>query len=684
MKNTLQMLLLLLLGLSQLSPARALPITVAADGSGDFRTIQAAINSLPGQAAAPRLVFIKNGTYREKVSIDQKNNIILRGQSETGVVLTYSLARDAWRCEPVVGQDDWGVATLNLRNSPDITLENLTILNSYGFEAKGELIIDCPAEAGGRKTVSRTGHQMALRTMPGATRIVVRHCTLRALGGDTVSPWDTEAGMYYFQDCTLEGGVDFYCPRGWAYAENCRFECHNRSAAIWHDGSGGRDQKTVLKNCTFSGDDQFKLGRFHREAQFYLVDCHFPRNMADADIYWAESGPGARQWGRRVYYANCHREGGDYAWMSTNLATAEDAPQAAQITAAWTFGGRWNPLTGERGAAPATAASQDTIAEKMLVFQRTVGGWPKAVGEVKVNYDHRLGAVACAGTLDDKNRNDATIDNNATSREIKYLVGAFKRTNNLAYRQAAERGVRYLLAMQQASGGFPQFYPDSSSYRGQITYNDDAMVLALRVLRAVSEQRDDFALLDGDLVAPAKAAVARGVRCILRTQYVQHGTLTVWCAQHDRRTFQPCKARAYELPSLSGEESVGIVEFLMSLDHPTPEVKRAVDAAVSWLSAVKMTGWAMQEINDPRQPSGRDRLIVPQAGATLWARFYDLETNLPIYVGRDGVKHAKLADIENERRTGYMYARTWPARLLDRDYPKWRAAQQQPPATVQK
>ena len=150
---------------------------------------------------------------------------------------------------------------------------------------------------------------MALRTMPGATRIVVKNCTFRSLGGDTVSPWDTEAGMYYFKDCTMEGAVDFYCPRGWAYAENCRFECHNLNAAIWHDGSGNRDEKTVLKNCTFVGDDGFKLGRFHREAQFYLIGCHFPQNMADADIYWAESGPGAKQWGRRVYYANCHRIG---------------------------------------------------------------------------------------------------------------------------------------------------------------------------------------------------------------------------------------------------------------------------------------------------------------------------------------------------------------------------------------
>ena len=674
MKTTL-LALLLLPGLPAARAQSAPVATVAADGSGQFRTIQAAVNSLPNAAAKPRTVFIKNGVYNEKVFIDGKANIVLKGQSEKGVVLTFPQARDAWRCDPVAGADDWGVAVVNLRNSPDITLEKLTVINSYGFLNKGKanVVIDCPAEPGKPKTVSPTGHQMALRTMPGATRLIFRNCTFRALGGDTVSPWDTEAGMYYFKDCTMEGAVDFYCPRGWAYAENCQFECHNLSAAIWHDGSGNKDSKTVLKNCRFSGDDGFKLGRFHREAQFYLLNCQFAKNMADADIYWAESGPGAKQWGRRVYYYNAHREGGDYAWMKNNLATAEGAPTASQITPAWTFGGRWNPLTGQRSAALAAAAVQDSIAEKMLVFQRNVGGWPKAVGEVKVSYDHRLSVVERAGTLDDRNRNDATIDNNATTREITYLVEAFKRTNNPAYRQAAERGVRYLLTMQLPSGGFPQFYPDSSNYRGQITYNDDAMVRALRLLKAVSEQKGDFALLDWGLVGPAKDAVAKGVQCILKTQYVQRGKLTAWCAQHDRRTLLPTKARAFELPALSGSETVGIVEFLMSLDKPAPEVKRSIEAAVAWLNEVKMPGFAMQEIKDPKQPTGRDRVIVPEAGSTIWARFYDLETNKPIYVGRDGVKRANMADIENERRAGYVYASTWPAKLLAKDYPKWQA-----------
>jgi PelA/Pel-15E family pectate lyase len=538
---------------------------------------------------------------------------------------------------------------------------------------------------------------MALRTMPGTTRLTVKHCTFRSLNGDTVSPWDVDAGLYYFKDCTMEGGVDFYCPRGWAYAENCRFICHNMSAAIWHDGSGNQDQKTVLKNCVFEGDDNFKLGRFHREAQFFLINCQFPKNMADADIYWAQSGPGAKQWGRRVYYQNCHRKGGDYAWHQDNLSTAPGAPKAAQITADWTFGGRWYPVSGKAAtvavpaynptakdrystvptasasAAPAAtpASAIDSVAERMLVYQRTVGGWPKAVGEVKVKYDQPMSVTAIAATRDDAGRNDATIDNDATTREIRYLAGAFNTTRNPAYKAAAEKGVRYLLQMQYPNGGFPQFYPDLSSYRHLITYNDNAMVRALQVLRDVSRRTHGLEVLDASLVAPATQAVDRGISCILQTQYVQRGKRTAWCAQHDEKTLLPAKARAFELPALSGMETVGIVQFLLDTDNPTPAIRQAVDAAVAWLQAVQLTGYTTKEVPDPKLPKGFDRVIVPQAGSVIWARFYDLSTNQPIYVGRDSQPRATLAEIEYERRTGYAYAGTWPEKLLSRDYPRW-------------
>ncbi|WP_245849709.1 pectate lyase [Hymenobacter crusticola] len=646
-------------------------IVVAQNGSGDFRTIQEAINSLPKGAASLPVVLIKNGTYREKVTIDGKPGLVLRGQSEKGVIITISQANAYFRCDAATA-GRWDVATLNLRDSPGMTLEQLTVVNSYGADHPNGETLACPTSPGGKITINSADHQMALYTGANTTRLVVRHCTFRTLGNDTVSPWDKEDGLYYFADCTLEGSVDFYCPRGWAYAENCRFICHNLNAAIWHDGSMNKDAKTVLKNCTFTGDKGWKLGRYHHDSQFYLLSCRFDQNMADADIYPAPSGDSAPMWGRRVYYYNCHRQGGDYAWLRDNLASASNAPTPAQITANWTFGGRWNvDPKAPKLPAPGPVA-KDSTAERMLYYQRLDGGWPKAIGEHKIDYNQPLSAVQKATLTDDGGRNDATIDNNATTHEITYLLHAFTTTSNPAYRKAAEKGISYLLKMQYPNGGFPQFYPDLTGYHHQITYNDDAMIRVLRLLRTITERKGDYASVDQNLRLKAQQAVERGIDCILKTQYVQHGKLTAWCAQYDEKTLQPAKARNFELPSLSGSETVGIVEFLMQIDNPSPEVKRAIDSAVAWLQEVKIPGYTIKTIKDPKQPKGFDRVIEPNASSTIWARFYDLETNKPIYVGRNSEKKNSLAEIEYERRTGYGYAGTWPETLLAKEYPAWR------------
>ena len=323
-------------------------ITVAQDGSGKYKSIQEAINSLDSVSTKQRTIFIKNGVYREKLLIT-KSLLKLQGESENGVIILTTLPRDVWRCEH---SDDFGAATINVKGH-DLSFERLSIINDYGFNAKKDTTISCTTEAGGSnnrttlpredgekigsKIVRKDGHQFAFRSFPNATRLSFINCTFRAGGGDTVSPWDVNGGLYYFQNCTMEGHVDFYCPRGWAWAENCKFICHNMNAAIWHDGSNYESSKTVLKNCTFEGDKGYKLGRFHREAQFYLIDCKFDENMADAEIY--QSSTTQLKWGKRVYYYNCHRKGNDFAWYANNLKI-----DPTTITIDWTFDGKWKPV----------------------------------------------------------------------------------------------------------------------------------------------------------------------------------------------------------------------------------------------------------------------------------------------------------------------------------------------------
>ncbi|NCI51623.1 pectate lyase [Sediminibacterium roseum] len=659
-------------------------IVVDKDGAGDFRSIQDAVNSLPVAADAPRIIFVRKGVYREKVFID-KDFVSLIGEDRNKTIITISLARDVWRCEH---PDDWGVAAINLKGS-DIVLENLTITNSFGFDNmnnKEGIRFDCPNDTlNPSKVTGRDGHQMALRSFT-TTRLIVRNCTLRAYGGDTVSPWNTDNGMFYFSNCLMEGGVDFYCPRGWAYAENCEFVAHGNVAAIWHDGSRYKDSKTVLVNCKFRGDDGFKLARYHRDAQFYLVNCSFANNMADAAVYLNPSNPqNTIQWGHRVYFYNSHREGGDYAWHRDNLETAEGSPKASQINTAWTFAGKWQPtsiptkvvIDEEQKrqtpvAALKTQQTTDPVAENMLAYQRAAGGWPKAVNEIKVDYNKVLSDAERTAIKNDSMHKDATIDNAATMREIRYLAKAFKKTRNPDYLRAAEKGIRYYLRAQYANGGWPQYYPDSALYRSQITYNDDAMVNVLNVLQDVLESKNDLDVIDRAYVPAIADAVNRGVQCILKTQIVVDGKRTAWCAQYNKKTLQPEMARKFELASLSGSESVGITRFLMRVKDPSEEIKNAVKAAVEWFEKVKITGYKYGDVNAPNEPKGKDRVITPEPGSVIWARFYEIGTNRPFFTGRDSVKKYDVREIESERRNGYAWYGTWPEKLLKTEYPAWK------------
>ena len=104
-------------------------IVVDPIGKADFKTIQGAINSLADSSAVPRVIYIKKGIYKEKLYIE-KNNIVFEGEDRTTTIITAAIARDEWRCDHA---DDWGVATMNI-GANDITLKNLTVTNSYGFD----------------------------------------------------------------------------------------------------------------------------------------------------------------------------------------------------------------------------------------------------------------------------------------------------------------------------------------------------------------------------------------------------------------------------------------------------------------------------------------------------------------------------------------------------------------------
>ncbi len=285
-------------------------IVVSADGSGDFKTIQAAIASIPAINRERVVVFVQNGTYREKIRVDA-SFVTLRGQSRKRVI--------------------------NLNRANDFVLENLTVENTASNMLAHAF------------TIYGTGD-----------RTVIVDCNVLSHSADTVSLGTGEPGRYYHARCNFSGSVDFVCPRGWCYVADCSFYAYKKTAAVWHDGSSDPDMKFVLRNCRFDGATGFSLGRHHVDAQFYFLDCKFSAKMRDKPIqrviYPLKSGPATEAdiqrnadsdkqnlWGDRAYFYNCHRNGGDFDWFANNLSSAPGSPKPKEITTAWTFGGKWNP-----------------------------------------------------------------------------------------------------------------------------------------------------------------------------------------------------------------------------------------------------------------------------------------------------------------------------------------------------
>lgn len=303
---------------------------VSLDGSGDYKSIQEAIDAAPSDLSSEYVIFIKKGIYKEKIFINKKF-ITLLGEDRTETVIEQAILRRQW-IETNTG--DYGAATINIQdNITDLTLANLTVKNNFAdvypdFEKPND-------------------HSFTIRGGAGVDRVKIVNCNIISTGGDTLSLWNTAGGRFYHADCHFEGYVDYVCPRGYCFIEGCTFYGYNTNASIWHDGAGGKDHKLVVRNSWFDGVENFGLGRYHRMAAFYLLDCNFANQINNRTItYVGDSVSSERDkliYGKRIYYNNCHRLSSDYDWHKDNLSQAEGNPSPEDITSEWTFNDTWNP-----------------------------------------------------------------------------------------------------------------------------------------------------------------------------------------------------------------------------------------------------------------------------------------------------------------------------------------------------
>ena len=625
-------------------------ITVAADGTGELTRVQAAIDRVPENNPKRVVIYIKAGVYKEQIKIPAtKPFITLRGDDAAKTILTYNLSnKDA-------GSTSASYATYIAGH--DFLAENITFENSFG-----------------------TGSQ-AVALLVEADRAVFRKCRFIAWQ-DTLY---AKGGRQYYEDCYIEGHVDFIFGAATAVFERC----HIHSKGEGYIAAPMRFSDTeptgyVFHKSRLTGENTGKgvfLGRPWRAyGRTVFLETEMGAHIRpegwdnwrdperEKTAYFAEyksTGPGATP-DKRVKWAHQLTESEAKPFLPDNFLAGNDGWQPTRADFAWQLSHpptffklvSWNDALKQQPLwYPTDEATR--IANGVIAYQFDCGGWPKNIDMAAMLTQQEKTVLA----YDKSSKDKATIDNGATTKQLMYLAKVITAKNIEAHKAAFFAGLDYLLAAQYANGGWPQFFPLKKDYSRHITYNDDAMIDVLKILRDVAKAKPDYAFVDETRRAKAAAAVAKGVECILKTQVKVNGKLTVWAAQHDEVTLAPAAARTFEPACLTGGESVGIVKFLMSQEQ-TKEVSEAIEAAIAWYRAAQLNGirWTA------------DRIVVKDANAPpLWARFYEIGSNRPIFIGRDSVIRYNVSEIEAERRNGYAWYVNAPNELLNKDYPKWRA-----------
>lgn len=302
------------------------------------------------------------------------------------------------------------------------------------------------------------------------------------------------------------------------------------------------------------------------------------------------------------------------------------------------------------------SAEGKRVMDVILSFQTPSGGWSKRTDMSKA--PRQPGQAF--GVEDDY---IPTFDNGATSTQLMLLAQAHHATGDKRYADAFNKGLDFILAAQYPNGGWPQTFPLVGGYHDHITYNDALMRDLMMVLHHVAHAKNAFSFVSTAQQQAAKESLTHALDCVLKTQVTTNGALTIWGAQHHAKTLKPAKARAYEMISLTSSESVWMLEFLMELENPGADIVKSVHAAAAWYEQNKIVGKTWTR--------GDAQLKDDKNAPPLWARFYEIGTNKPVFGDRDDSVYYDLSKVSEERRLGYAWYATSPNQVLKK-YAEWR------------
>lgn len=301
------------------APARDL--VVAADGAGDFKTIQAAVDAVPADSTTRTTILVRKGTYAELVVVSrEKKNLTLRGEDRQGTVIaaTNNANLNPRRREMFSAEAD------------DFILENITLHN-----------------------LTPKGGSQAEAIRVRADRVVLRECDFKSLQ-DTLRL----DGRVYVRDCYVEGDVDYVWGGGTVYFDRCTFHSVNNGYLVQARNDEAH-YGYVFVDCTLTGTpniERYVLARIepvrfpHSHVAF--IDCKIGSFLSP--VGWVlDKAPGADQPGPadRVRYWEYHSTdlAGKRIDVSTRLPAARQlsAEEAAKMREVAHVLQGWDPRAGK-------------------------------------------------------------------------------------------------------------------------------------------------------------------------------------------------------------------------------------------------------------------------------------------------------------------------------------------------
>lgn len=293
---------------------------VAQDGSGDFTTVQAAINAVPDyRKAGPTRIYIKKGMYKEKIVIaESKQNVQLIG--EDGAVLTY----DDYAQKPNIfgeGKGTSGSGSIYIFG-PDFFAENITFENTSG----------------------PVGQAVACHV--AGDRAVFRRC--RFLGfQDTLYTFGENTREYY-EDCYIEGTVDFIFGKATAVFNRCELRSKRTGGFLTAPATPqGSNYGYVFYDCKLTADEGVEAGSvwlsrpWRPYGKTVFIRCEMGQHIRPEG--WNNWGKTDNE--RTAYYAEyqCYGKGADTSRRVAWSHQLKDA-NAYVMTNILKGADGWNPL----------------------------------------------------------------------------------------------------------------------------------------------------------------------------------------------------------------------------------------------------------------------------------------------------------------------------------------------------